>query len=57
MAVTGRYFYTPAAGRIRGLHRSLLDRILMWLKKGRNEPDLFPVTGYYAMIYPEGYKK
>ena len=58
MANTGRYIFTPAAGRIHGNRTTLREKFHFWrLKRQQCKPDVFQVTGYLPAYYPAGYKK
>ncbi len=56
MACTGRFIYTPAAGKIRGLRPTIRERIRKWFR--RREPQYIQmITDYQYTVYPSGYKK
>ena len=58
MANTGRYIFTPAAGRIKGNRNTLADWFHFWkIRRQERKADLFEVTGYLPAYYPQGYKK
>ena len=49
--MTSRYVKCPAVYKRIGFRRSLMDRIRRRIRR-REEPDLFPICGYNAPIYP-----
>lgn len=60
MAMTGRYFYTPARRQRIGMRITLKDRVSRWFSRMRHKearPDVYMVTGYFQPVYPRGWGK
>ena len=50
--MTGRYVYTPMTSRRLGRRVTLIERIRRSIRRRKAEPDLFPIVGYYAPVFP-----
>jgi hypothetical protein len=53
--MTGRYIYCPMTSRRLGWHLNPVDRIrqaIRMRRKRKNEPDVFPIVGCFAPIFP-----
>ena len=53
--MTGRYCYCPMTAKRLGHRMTIVDRFHRWQRirrDRRNAPDLYPVIGYNAPIYP-----
>lgn len=47
-----RYCYCPMTSKRLGQRLTLMDRLRRWKHRRANRVDVFPVTGYFAPIYP-----
>ena len=50
--MTSRYCYCPMTAKRIGRRVSILYRIRQRRAQRRNQPDLFPICGYNAPVYP-----
>lgn len=53
--MTGRYCYCPMTAKRIGRRMTLADRFRRWQRIRRNRkngPDMFPISGYGAPVYP-----
>ena len=49
--MTGRYVFTPMAGKIRRNAPTLRERMLKWLRR-KSAPDVFTIIDYYPAVFP-----
>lgn len=50
--MTSRYCYCPCTAKKIGRRVTLRTRLKRYFKRRREEPDIFPVVGYFQPVYP-----